>query len=234
MKLSGIDKDFKPEGPGPGREGPARPASRPASSATSPSTSRSPRRTASPPTQDQERAAGRAVPRLQRDRDHVDHRPQRERLGHRRVPPPARLRRPDRPPRGSRGTSRPRAASTRSARRSARWPRNPLRRGGPMLRVIGIKTFLDGGMLTGSAYMRQPWGVSRIYAIDDPDYRGVLFIPPEQLVADRPRRRWRPASSSRRTASATAPCTTCSTPTRRSTARRRSPRPARASPIPTS
>jgi predicted amidohydrolase YtcJ len=51
-----------------------------------------------------------------------------------------------------------------------------------MLRVIGIKTFLDGGMLTGSAYMRQPWGVSRIYSIDDPAYRGVLFIPPEKLL----------------------------------------------------
>ena len=42
--------------------------------------------------------------------------------------------------------------------------------------------FLDGGMLTGSAYMRQPWGVSRMYAIDDPEYRGVLFIPRERLV----------------------------------------------------
>jgi predicted amidohydrolase YtcJ len=51
-----------------------------------------------------------------------------------------------------------------------------------MLRVIGIKTFLDGGMLTGSAYMRRPWGVSKIYSIDDPDYRGVLFIPPERLA----------------------------------------------------
>jgi predicted amidohydrolase YtcJ len=51
-----------------------------------------------------------------------------------------------------------------------------------MLRVVGIKTFLDGGMLTGSAYMRRPWGVSAIYSIDDPDYRGVLFIPPERLV----------------------------------------------------
>ena len=50
------------------------------------------------------------------------------------------------------------------------------------LRIIGIKTFLDGGMLTGSAYMRQPWGVSKIYAISDPDYRGVLFIPKERLV----------------------------------------------------
>ncbi|WP_406697954.1 amidohydrolase [Singulisphaera sp. Ch08] len=58
---------------------------------------------------------------------------------------------------------------------------HPLRKGGPMLRVIGIKMFLDGGMLTGSAYMRRPWGVSRAYAIDDPEYRGVLFIPPDRL-----------------------------------------------------
>ena len=60
---------------------------------------------------------------------------------------------------------------------------HPLRRGGPRLRIVGIKTFLDGGMLTGSAYMSEPWGVSRIYAIDDPNYRGVLFIPPDRLVA---------------------------------------------------
>ncbi len=51
------------------------------------------------------------------------------------------------------------------------------------LRIVGIKTFLDGGMLTGSAFMREPWGVSDIYAIHDPDYRGVLFIPPDRLVA---------------------------------------------------
>ncbi|WP_152050404.1 amidohydrolase [Tautonia marina] len=50
-----------------------------------------------------------------------------------------------------------------------------------MLRTVGIKMFLDGGMLTGSAYMREPWGVSEIYSIDDPKYRGVLFIPPERL-----------------------------------------------------
>lgn len=47
----------------------------------------------------------------------------------------------------------------------------------------GIKVFLDGGMLTGSAYMRQPWGVSSIYSITDPQYRGLLFIQPEQLEA---------------------------------------------------
>jgi predicted amidohydrolase YtcJ len=53
--------------------------------------------------------------------------------------------------------------------------------GDDWLRIIGIKTFLDGGMLTGSAYLREPWGVSAIYGITDPAYRGVLFIPPERL-----------------------------------------------------
>jgi predicted amidohydrolase YtcJ len=63
-----------------------------------------------------------------------------------------------------------------------RTAEHPLREGGPRLRIVGIKAFLDGGMLTGSAYMREPWGVSKIYAIDDPGYRGVLFIPRERLV----------------------------------------------------
>ena len=51
-----------------------------------------------------------------------------------------------------------------------------------LVRIIGTKVYLDGGMLTGSAYMRDPWGESKIYAITDPTYRGVLFIPPERLV----------------------------------------------------
>jgi predicted amidohydrolase YtcJ len=58
---------------------------------------------------------------------------------------------------------------------------HPLHQHSDMLWLRGIKAFLDGGMLTGSAYMRQPWGVSRIYAIDDPTYRGVRFIEPEKL-----------------------------------------------------
>lgn len=61
--------------------------------------------------------------------------------------------------------------------------RHPLFRApNPLLRIIGIKTFLDGGMLTGSAFMREPWGVSAIYGITDPAYRGVRFIPHERLV----------------------------------------------------
>ncbi len=45
----------------------------------------------------------------------------------------------------------------------------------------GVKVFLDGGMLTGSAYMQEPWGVSSIYGISDPAYRGVRYIDPEKL-----------------------------------------------------
>src|SRR6476659_5187600 len=58
---------------------------------------------------------------------------------------------------------------------------NPLHPHNDMLWLRGIKVFLDGGMLTGSAYMREPWGVSKIYSIDDPKYRGVRFIEPEKL-----------------------------------------------------
>lgn len=58
---------------------------------------------------------------------------------------------------------------------------HPVHRYDPLLWLRGIKVFLDGGMLTGSAYMRQPWGVSRIYSITDPNYRGVLQVDAERL-----------------------------------------------------
>ena len=50
-----------------------------------------------------------------------------------------------------------------------------------MLWLRGVKVFLDGGMLTGSAWMRKPWGVSQIYSITDSEYRGVLNIEPDRL-----------------------------------------------------
>ncbi|HEY3394054.1 MAG TPA: amidohydrolase [Lacipirellulaceae bacterium] len=59
--------------------------------------------------------------------------------------------------------------------------KHPLREGDERLRIIGIKMFQDGGMLTGSAYMREPWGISRIYSISDPHYRGMLFIEKDDL-----------------------------------------------------
>lgn len=61
--------------------------------------------------------------------------------------------------------------------------RHPLHQRDSMLWLRGIKVFLDGGMLTGSAYMREPWGVSEIYSITDPNYRGIRFIPPGKLYS---------------------------------------------------
>lgn len=58
---------------------------------------------------------------------------------------------------------------------------HPLCKGDDRLRIIGTKVWLDGGMLTGSAYMRQPWGISQVYGISDPAYRGTLNIQPETL-----------------------------------------------------
>ena len=36
-------------------------------------------------------------------------------------------------------------------------------------------------MLTGSAWMQKPWGVSSVYSITDPEYRGVLNTEPDRL-----------------------------------------------------
>jgi len=59
--------------------------------------------------------------------------------------------------------------------------RSPLHPHNDMLWVRGIKTYMDGGMLTGSAYMLKPWGISKVYSIDDPNYRGMRYIEPDKL-----------------------------------------------------
>ncbi len=58
---------------------------------------------------------------------------------------------------------------------------SPLHRYDNMLWLRGLKAFLDGGMLTGSAYMREPWGLSKIFSIVDPDYRGLRYIEADRL-----------------------------------------------------
>ena len=60
---------------------------------------------------------------------------------------------------------------------------SPLHTYNDRLWLRGVKVFLDGGMLTGSAYMQKPWGVSSVYGINDPEYRGVRYIDPEKLYA---------------------------------------------------
>jgi predicted amidohydrolase YtcJ len=59
---------------------------------------------------------------------------------------------------------------------------SPLRKEDAWLRLIGTKAWLDGGMLTGSAYMLKPWGRNENYGIRDDQYRGVLNIPPDRLL----------------------------------------------------
>jgi predicted amidohydrolase YtcJ len=69
----------------------------------------------------------------------------------------------------------------------------PTGKGGVWIRIGPIKFFLDGGMLNGTAYMRQPWPPGDTYQIVEKDYRGLLFTPPEQvkiLAEEGARRGW--------------------------------------------
>jgi predicted amidohydrolase YtcJ len=65
--------------------------------------------------------------------------------------------------------------------------------GDDWVRIGPLKVFLDGGMLIGTAYMREPWGVSDTYQITDPNYRGILNVKPEilnALYAEAAKRGW--------------------------------------------
>ncbi len=72
-------------------------------------------------------------------------------------------------------------------------------RGGPTgagdewIRVGPIKMFLDGGMLNGTAFMREPWPRGDTYQVTRDDYHGLLFVKPDQLqmvVAEAAKRKW--------------------------------------------
>ena len=50
------------------------------------------------------------------------------------------------------------------------------------VRVGSLKTIADGGILIGTAYLREPYGPhTQIYGFVDPNYRGVLSVPSENL-----------------------------------------------------
>ncbi len=61
-------------------------------------------------------------------------------------------------------------------------PDGPTGVGDHWVRIGPMKVFLDGGMLNGTAYMREPWGVGQTYQITEPAYRGLLFVPPDHLA----------------------------------------------------
>ena len=55
--------------------------------------------------------------------------------------------------------------------------------GDGFLRIGSLKIALDGGILIGTAYLRAPYGThTEVYGYDDPDYRGVLRVPPEKIT----------------------------------------------------
>jgi len=56
--------------------------------------------------------------------------------------------------------------------------------GDEWVRVGALKVWIDGGILTGTAYLREPWGEKgkEIYGVDDTSYRGVLLISKEALI----------------------------------------------------
>lgn len=54
--------------------------------------------------------------------------------------------------------------------------------GDDMLRIGHLKFALDGGILIGTAYLREPYGDhTEVYGFDDPGYQGVLRVPREKL-----------------------------------------------------
>jgi len=57
--------------------------------------------------------------------------------------------------------------------------------GDEMVRIGALKIVLDGGILTGTAYMREPWNqrASQVYGITDTAYRGLLNYSREDLLS---------------------------------------------------
>jgi hypothetical protein len=65
--------------------------------------------------------------------------------------------------------------------------------GDDWVRVGPIKLFLDGGMLNGTAFMRQPWPKGPTYQVTQDEYRGLQFIPQDQLrmvIEEGVKRKW--------------------------------------------
>jgi len=57
--------------------------------------------------------------------------------------------------------------------------------GDEWVRIGSLKVFLDGGILTGTAYMQEPWGkkANQFFGIEDPSYHGVINFSREELLA---------------------------------------------------
>ncbi len=56
--------------------------------------------------------------------------------------------------------------------------------GDEWVRIGALKIILDGGILTGTAYLAEPWGdkAREIFGIDDPEYRGILNFTRDEVL----------------------------------------------------
>lgn len=57
--------------------------------------------------------------------------------------------------------------------------------GDDMLKPGPLKIVVDGGILIGTSFMREPYGLQArgLYGLDDPQYRGALTLTPQQINA---------------------------------------------------
>jgi hypothetical protein len=57
--------------------------------------------------------------------------------------------------------------------------------GDDRLKMGPLKIVADGGILIGTSFMRQPYGLSarQLYGVDNPRYRGFLTLTPAQIAA---------------------------------------------------
>ena len=57
--------------------------------------------------------------------------------------------------------------------------------GDEWLKVGPLKIVADGGILLGTSFMREPYGLAarELYAVDDPRYRGFLTLTPKQIAS---------------------------------------------------
>jgi predicted amidohydrolase YtcJ len=79
-----------------------------------------------------------------------------------------------------------RVASDGSSEGTERFVRSlPVRfgEGDDLVRVGPLKLVADGGILIGTSFMREPYGLQarELYGVDDPAYRGFLTLTPEKI-----------------------------------------------------
>lgn len=57
--------------------------------------------------------------------------------------------------------------------------------GDDWLKIGPLKIVADGGILIGTSFMREPYGLAarQLYAVDDPQYRGFLTLTPPQIAS---------------------------------------------------